>query len=77
MVRSPMIRCIPSEPWQELAVRFAAYTWGVDSCIVGTTSFEHLQQNIGSIEKGKPPQSVIAELRSAFRRHDNNWIGQV
>jgi aryl-alcohol dehydrogenase-like predicted oxidoreductase len=64
-------------PWQELALRFTAYTWGVDSCIVGTTSLDHLQQNIESINKGKLPQSMIDELRKAFHRHDNNWIGQV
>ena len=64
-------------PWQELALRFTAYTWGVDSCIVGTTSLNHLQQNIKSINKGKLPQSIIDELRSAFHRHDSNWVGQV
>ena len=64
-------------PWQELALRFTAYTWGVDSCIVGTTSLNHLQQNIKSINKGKLPQSIIDELRSAFQRHDNSWTGQV
>ncbi len=64
-------------PWQELALRFTAFTWGVDSCIVGTTNLDHLQQNIEFINNGKLPQSVIDELRSAFRNHDNNWIGQV
>jgi aryl-alcohol dehydrogenase-like predicted oxidoreductase len=64
-------------PWQELALRFTAYTWGVDSCIVGTTSLDHLQQNIETINKGKLPQSAIDEVRCAFRSHDNNWIGQV
>ena len=64
-------------PWQEIALRFTAYAWGVDSCIVGTTSLDHLQQNIESINKGKLPDSIIDELRSAFHRHDNNWIGQV
>jgi aryl-alcohol dehydrogenase-like predicted oxidoreductase len=64
-------------PWQELALRFAAYTWGVDSCIVGTTSLAHLQQNIRFINNGKLPQPVIDELRNSFRMHDDNWIGQV
>jgi aryl-alcohol dehydrogenase-like predicted oxidoreductase len=64
-------------PWQELALRFTAFTWGVDSCIVGTTSLDHLQQNIESINKGKLPQSIIDELRTVFHSHDNNWIGQV
>ncbi|MCX6132786.1 MAG: aldo/keto reductase [Ignavibacteriales bacterium] len=64
-------------PWQELALRFAAFTWGVDSCIVGTTNPAHLQQNAEYLNRGKLPQDVVDELRSSFRKHDNNWLGQV
>ncbi len=28
----------------ELALRFSAFTWGVDSCIVGTTNINHLKE---------------------------------
>lgn len=61
-------------PWQELALRFTAFTWGVDSCIVGTTSLDHLQQNIESINKGKLTQSMIDELRTAFHRHQGHIV---
>jgi len=63
--------------WQEIALRFTAYTWGVDSCIVGTTDLNHLRHNAAVIEKGKLPQSVIDELRTAFRNNDRDWIGQI
>jgi aryl-alcohol dehydrogenase-like predicted oxidoreductase len=63
--------------WQEVALRFSAFTWGVDACIVGTTDAAHLQQNIDIINRGKLPQDIVDALRSAFRTHDNNWIGQV
>ena len=64
-------------PWQELAIRFSAFTWGVDSCIVGTTNLGHIQQNIEYINLGKLPEPVIDTLRSAFGMHDSNWFGQV
>jgi aryl-alcohol dehydrogenase-like predicted oxidoreductase len=63
--------------WNELALRFTAYTWGVDSCIVGTSSIEHLKRNVAVIERGILPQDVITQLRGSFHRHDNNWIGQI
>ena len=63
--------------WQEIAIRFSAYTWGVDSCIVGTTKLEHLQRNVELIDKGILPQSIIEELRNAFHKHDRDWIGQL
>lgn len=63
--------------WQELALRFTAFTWGVDSCIVGTTDAVHLRQNAESIDKGILPEPIVSELRSAFRKNDHDWIGQV
>lgn len=63
--------------WQEAALRFAAFTYGVDTCIVGTTNLDHLRQNIAAVAKGILPAEVVARLRSAFRQHDHHWIGQV
>jgi aryl-alcohol dehydrogenase-like predicted oxidoreductase len=63
--------------WNELALRFTAYTWGVDSCIVGTSSIEHLKRNAAIIEQGILPQDVISQLRNSFRHHDDHWIGQI
>lgn len=60
----------------ELALRFTAYTWGVDSCIVGTTNLEHLKHNIAQIRKGKLPEEIIERLRKAHQRHGGEWRGQ-
>lgn len=63
--------------WQEVALRFAAFTYGVDSCIVGTTNLDHLRANVVIIEKGPLNAETVDTLRNAFRQHDKNWIGQV
>lgn len=60
----------------ELALRFAAYTWGIDSCIVGSTNVAHLQANVQAVSKGRLPDDVIAQVRETFRWHDRDWIGQ-
>lgn len=64
--------------WQEIALRFAAYTPGVHSCIVGTTNLEHLIENVAIIAKGPLPPDLYNEIRAAFKANDPGWwIGQV
>lgn len=63
--------------WNELVLRFSAFTWGVDSCLVGTTNIEHLKHNVDAIQKGPLPKEVYAQIREAFRNHDAGWIGQI
>ncbi|MEL6177763.1 MAG: aldo/keto reductase [Myxococcota bacterium] len=61
----------------ELALRFAAWTWGVDCCMVATTRHEHLHANVAAVERGKLPDDVVQELRERFRRHDRGWVGVI
>lgn len=63
--------------WQDLALRFTAFLPGVSSCIVGTSSIEHLKYNLSIIEQGPLPAGKVQEIQQAFRHHDQNWVGQV
>jgi aryl-alcohol dehydrogenase-like predicted oxidoreductase len=63
--------------WLELALRFSAYTKGVCSCIAGTSSLDHLKENIRALEKGPLEPAIIEHIRSEFRKNDNNWIGLI
>jgi aryl-alcohol dehydrogenase-like predicted oxidoreductase len=63
--------------WMELAIRFSAYTKGVSSCIVGTSSSDHLKDNIQVLEKGPLDEAIIQHIRSEFRKNDDNWIGLI
>jgi aryl-alcohol dehydrogenase-like predicted oxidoreductase len=62
---------------QDVALRFAAYTWGVDSVIAGTNNIKHLKENVKLIEKGPLTYDIYYEIRDAFKQNDINWIGQV
>ncbi|HYE48464.1 MAG TPA: aldo/keto reductase [Azospirillaceae bacterium] len=59
--------------WQELALRFAAFTPGVHSCIVGTGNPEHLRRNVALLEEGPLEQDHVAAIRHAFSASDPGW----
>jgi aryl-alcohol dehydrogenase-like predicted oxidoreductase len=63
--------------WAELALRFAAFTPGVSTVIVGTTRLEHLRANARALEKGPLGAETCARVREAFRAHDDGWCGQL
>jgi aryl-alcohol dehydrogenase-like predicted oxidoreductase len=64
-------------PWNELALRFAAFTPGVHSCIMGTNKLDHIQENVVAVEKGPLPDEMLAAIRGRFKEHDRYWIGQI
>jgi len=63
--------------WQDLALRFTAFAPGVHSCIVGTSNIDHLRANIELVGRGPLPADVVAHVRGAFQRNDDNWRGEV
>lgn len=64
--------------WQEIALRFAAHTPGVHSCIVGTVNPDHLRQNARIVEKGPLPADQSDAIKAAFKQNDPGWwVGQV
>jgi aryl-alcohol dehydrogenase-like predicted oxidoreductase len=64
--------------WQELALRFAAFTPGVSSCIVGTTQLNHVQENISFLDAGPLTDDHVIAIRQAFQMNDPGWwIGQI
>ena len=64
--------------WQELALRFSAFTDGVHSCIVGTRNLSHVLQNIAIVQKGPLPVEQYEAIRAAFKQNDPGWwVGEV
>lgn len=63
--------------WLEAAIRFAVYTEGICSCIIGSSSIKNIKQNIIMLEKGKLPDEHYQKIRNSFRENDDNWVGQV
>ncbi|HEX2568988.1 MAG TPA: aldo/keto reductase [Polyangia bacterium] len=63
--------------WDALALRFAAFTPGVSTCIVGTASLEHLRRNASLLGQGPLPAGLIEQVRAAFGRHGADWRGLI
>ena len=59
--------------WQALALRFAAFTPGVHTCIVGTRDLAHLRRNAALIADGPLPAELVAAVRRAFHTSDPGW----
>ena len=67
----------PGMPWEEAAIRFAAYLPGVSACIVGTADPAHLKRAAEAVARGPLPDEVAGAIRAAFARHGGAWRGQV
>ena len=63
--------------WLDTFLRFAVFTDGVDSAIVGNTKIEHLKSNIEIIEKGPLDSELNKLIVEKFKEHNNNWLGEV
>jgi aryl-alcohol dehydrogenase-like predicted oxidoreductase len=64
-------------PWDELAIRFAAFQPGVSAAIVGTAQVAHLLRAARGVAAGPLPDEQARALRDAFRSNDRGWVGQV
>ncbi|MEO8376659.1 MAG: aldo/keto reductase [Candidatus Sumerlaeota bacterium] len=64
-------------PWDEFALRFSAFFPGVHTVIAGTSKLANLERNLAIIEKGPLPQDVVDATRALFKKHDDNWRGQI
>ncbi|MBB5377752.1 aryl-alcohol dehydrogenase-like predicted oxidoreductase [Deinococcus metalli] len=63
--------------WDEFALRFAAYTPGVHSAIVGTARVDNLERNIQLAQKGPLPIDVLTHIQAAWDEHGRGWGGEV
>jgi len=64
-------------PWDELALRFTAFSPGVDTCILGTSSTDHLKTGIDAFNKGALLPEVNNYLADIFKSNDDNWTGLI
>ena len=63
--------------WNEIALRFVVFTDVVDCAIIGTSNIDHLKENIKMIDKGPLPKEIYYKIRTAFRKNNDFWIGQI
>lgn len=63
--------------WDELALRFVAFTSGVATCIVGTARLDHLRRNASLLDQGPLPAGLVEHICAAFGRHGADWRGLI
>lgn len=61
-------------PWDEIAIRFAAFAPGVTSALFGTRQNDNLARGIEFVSRGPLASDVVAAIRARFR-HD--WHGVI
>jgi aryl-alcohol dehydrogenase-like predicted oxidoreductase len=71
------VMLLPEMELDELAIRFAAFTWGIDSAIAGTTSVEHLERLARHVARGPLPPEPRSEWIRAWRKNAAGWPGIV
>jgi aryl-alcohol dehydrogenase-like predicted oxidoreductase len=64
-------------PWDELALRFAAFEPKVTCAIVGTSSVEHLQHNAAIVARGPLPAQTVAAIQARFAAVGSGWQGEI
>lgn len=63
--------------WAALALRFAAYSPGVDVALVGTRSIDRLREAAEAIEAGPLPNAVVDAIVARWRARALGWRGVV
>jgi aryl-alcohol dehydrogenase-like predicted oxidoreductase len=64
-------------PWDELALRFAAFAPGVDCALAGTRSRAHLERLAACVEKGPLPAELQVAVARRFEAVGAAWSGLV
>ncbi len=68
---------IPADQLEEVAIRFAAFAPGAQTCLVGTASPQHLLENIRLVEKGPLPENIVDQIRGAFAKTAQGWTSLI
>ncbi|PTA66815.1 aldo/keto reductase [Deinococcus arcticus] len=63
--------------WTAFALRFAAYSPGVHSAIVGTANLENLERNVRLVQEGPLPLDALTHIEAAWLAHGLDWGGEV
>jgi aryl-alcohol dehydrogenase-like predicted oxidoreductase len=63
--------------WDEVAIRFAAFTTGVGSALMGTRRVENLERAVSHVNRGRLSGSVLNEIRARFEKHGKSWPGVI
>jgi aryl-alcohol dehydrogenase-like predicted oxidoreductase len=66
-----------ADGWLDLAVRFSAFTPGVSSAIVGTSSAPHLVECAEAVERGPIAEDHRLRIETSFATKNRGWTAKV
>jgi aryl-alcohol dehydrogenase-like predicted oxidoreductase len=61
--------------WNELALRFTAFSPGVGVAVLGTSRVEHLLEAAALVERGALPSETVAAIRARYAAVGQGWPG--
>lgn len=61
------------DDWADVALRFAAFSDGVNAVLVGSTRLGHLEENIQALARGPLPRGVVKRLSEAYVATGRGW----
>ncbi|MEI6456214.1 MAG: aldo/keto reductase [bacterium] len=65
------------EGWEEVSLRYTAFSTGTDCLITGTTNPDHLASNLKILEKGPLDEELLNRIRKSFKEHGQSWPGLI
>jgi aryl-alcohol dehydrogenase-like predicted oxidoreductase len=64
------------DDWHGTALRFAAFTPGVSTAIVGSSKPEHVRQSVDAVRRGPLPDAERTRWLEGFAPHAAEWPGE-
>lgn len=64
-------------PYDELALRFAVFSGGTDTALVGGKNIENIRKNISIVEKGPLPEELVQRLKTRYTEIGSRWEGLI
>ncbi len=66
-----------ADDWPGTALRFAAFTPGVSTAILGTSRPRHLREAVAAVRRGPLPDDERTRWETPFTPHADAWPGEV
>ncbi len=64
-------------PLHELALRFAVFSGGTDTALVGGKNTDNISRNISIVEKGPLPDDVVTLIKNRYQEIGSRWEGLI
>lgn len=64
-------------PFHELALRFAVFSGGTDTALVGGKNADNIRRNIAIVEKGPLQEELVKMIKNRYNETGSRWEGLI